>query len=94
MITMVHGRGIWKYIMPENVAGGPNEVIECIQRTLKAVEMEGGKLPPVLFFQADNCWREAKNTYVLAYFAWLVERGVFVEIISELPPSWTHSQRV
>ena len=61
MITMVHGRGIWKFIMPENISGGPNPIIECIQRTLKAVEGQDGKLPPILFFQADNCWRESKS---------------------------------
>jgi hypothetical protein len=57
MISIVHGRGVWEYIMPENVKGDPNAAIECLQRTLKAVELRDGRLPPILFFQVYNCFR-------------------------------------
>ena len=41
----------------------------------------------------DNCWRENKNTPVLAYLKWLVERGVFKRIeMSFLPVGHTHNE--
>lgn len=39
-----------------------------------------GKLPPVLFLQLDNCWRENKNWIMFSYLSWLVEIGVFAKI--------------
>ena len=36
-------------------------------------ERRGGSLPPVLFMQLDNCWRENKNTTMFGYAQWLVE---------------------
>ena len=36
-------------------------------------ERRGGSLPPVLFLQLDNCWRENKNTTMFGYVHWLVE---------------------
>ena len=33
----------------------------------------------VNWFSLDNCWRENKNRYVLAFLASLVELKVFVE---------------
>lgn len=36
-----------------------------------------GSLPPVLFVQLDNCWRENKNKTMFGYLSWLVETGVF-----------------
>ena len=39
----------------------------------------------------DNCFRENKNTFVIAYLCWLVERGVFDEVfLSFLPTGHTH----
>ena len=39
----------------------------------------------------DSCFRENKNTFVIAYLCWLVERGVFDEIfLSFLPTGHTH----
>jgi len=39
-----------------------------------------GKLPPVLYLQLDNCYRENKNVYVLSFLEWLVLRGIFVKV--------------
>jgi hypothetical protein len=91
MISIAHGTGVWEYIMPENVKGDANCSIECLQRTLKSVELRDGRLPPTLFFQVDNCFREAKNTYMLAYLSWLVERKVFKEVYISFHPSGQHS---
>ena len=37
-------------------------------------------LPPNLFIQADNCWRENKNRYVFAFLELLVAEQVFHEV--------------
>jgi hypothetical protein len=69
------------------------QVVECIQRTLTAVEARDGQLPKILFFQADNSFRESKNTYQVAYFAMLVERKVFdVIYLSFHPKGHTHNE--
>jgi len=47
---------------------------------LEAAKAKGGKLPPVLFLQLDNCWRENKNTTMFGYLSWLVEMGFFQKI--------------
>ena len=73
MVSMIHGKELFYYVCPENVSGDPNTAIECIQRSLKQYEADGTRLPRTFFFQADNCPRESKNTYQLAYFGWLVE---------------------
>ena len=92
---MVHGQPTpTTYHAPENVAHDPNLTIEVIQRTIKRLEAKrGGKLPRTLFLQLDNCTRENKNTAVMAYLSWLVERGVFDKIeVSFLPVGHTHNE--
>src|SRR3569623_2086145 len=75
------------YLLPLDVANGPDESIECLQRTLKKEEeRRGGKLPNTLFLQLDNCFRENKNTYMLGYLGWLIERGVFNRIYLNFHP--------
>ena len=39
-----------------------------------------GQLPPTLYLQMDNCWRENKNRYVLCFLALLVELGIFKKV--------------
>ena len=94
MISLVHGRDCFVYITPEaRVAGDPNLTIECLMRTLQSVEESDGYLPPVLYLQFDNCFRENKNAYVAAFLTWLVERKVFKEIyLSFLPVGHTHNE--
>jgi hypothetical protein len=93
MVSFLHGKLLTYYVLPENVAGDPNTAIECIQRTLKDHEKTFGRLPKTYYFQADNCPRESKNTYQLAYFAWLIERRVFDTIyLSFHPVGHTHNE--
>ena len=42
---------------------------------------EKGPLPHKLLLQMDNCVRENKNKFVMAFLAFLVERKIFVEVI-------------
>ena len=49
------------------------------ERFKQIVNQEGG-LPTRLFIQMDNCGRENKNQYVLAFLFLLVEFKVFDEV--------------
>ena len=35
---------------------------------------QNGRLPPVLYLQMDNCYRECKNRYIMAFCTFLVEK--------------------
>ena len=49
MIDIVHGFGVYMYLLPLDIANGPDESIECLQRTLKKEEIRrGGRLPSTL----------------------------------------------
>ena len=51
----------------------------------------GGKLPPVLCIQADNCGRENKNQYMFAFCTVLVGLRYFAEVyLSFLLVGHTH----
>ena len=92
-VCIVHGVGPQVYLSLEDIAGDPNWTVETLYRTLKAEEERRGEegLPRTMYLQLDNCFRENKNTYVIAYLCWLVERRVFDEIfLSFLPTGHTH----
>jgi len=93
-LSHVHGVGTWCFVTRDNVASDPNLTVECLQRTLMATEKVTGELPPVLYLQLDNCWRENKNNVMLNWCASLVERGLFpggIEI-GFLPVGHTHNE--
>ena len=83
---------VYTFVTQEDIRGDPNLTVECIQRILKKEERRrGGALPKELCLQLDNCWRENKNSYTLAYLASLVERGIFdVIYLSFLPVGHTN----
>lgn len=69
---------------------GSNHVIEALHRFLTRKRKEG-PLPPKLFVQLDNCSRENKNKYVLAYMELLVAYQVFDSVeCGFLPVGHTH----
>lgn len=79
------------YTMTENFETGANHVIECLHRYLNKRNDQAG-LPNRLTIQLDNCTRENKNRYMMAYLESLVSWGVFVEVqASFLPIGHTHS---
>ncbi|CAH1242494.1 Hypp6767 [Branchiostoma lanceolatum] len=50
-----------------------------------------GPLPPILYVQADNCFRENKNRFMLAFLDLLVHQGIFAEVqLSFLYVGHTH----
>ena len=92
-VAIVHGVGPSVYLACEDIAGDPNWTVETLYRTLKAEEERRGEagLPKTMYLQLDNCFRENKNTYLIAYLCWLIERRVFDEIfLSFLPTGHTH----
>ena len=83
------------YTISDKWAHGSNQTITLLQNVLLQCEersqREDGRLPPTLFLQADNCGRENKNQYFLAYLSWLVQKGIFKDIyLSFLPVGHTH----
>ena len=50
MISMVHGAAVYMYIMPDDVENGPDESIECLQRTLQHEEERRGHFTCHLVF--------------------------------------------
>lgn len=75
--VMVHGRGNYIYISNDRVHSDPNLTVHCVFRTLLQLPPP---LPPVLYLQADNCFRENKNKFVFAFLAMLVEAKVFTKV--------------
>ena len=93
-ICRIHGIETTCYTHRENIPGNPNLTIEILQRAMKIAEKRLGRLPDIFHVQFDNCWRENKNSYVLAYLADLVHRGLFPlgAHVSFLPRGHTHNE--
>ena len=57
------------------------------------MEKGRGKLAKTLYLQLDNCPRENKNSYLVAFCNWLVQRHVFDTIeLSFLQVGHTHNE--
>jgi hypothetical protein len=66
---------------------GSNTTLEVLMKILLNLS-EQQTLPEVLYLQGDNCWRENKNQQVLAFYAMLVESGLFRKVISLFVPKF------
>jgi hypothetical protein len=71
----------------------PNLIISQLYWYIhRQLQQKGGKHAPILWIQADNCFKENKNRWILGFFSWLINLGWFREImISYLPPGHSHS---
>ena len=58
---------------------GPMTTITTLLLTLVEISQKG-PLPRKMLLQMDNCVRENKNKFVMAFLALLVEKRVFVEV--------------
>ena len=76
---LVHGIGIFGYFDFLQWSHDTNLTLTCLLLTLVKV-CEGKPLPAKLLLQMDNCVRENKNKYVLAFLAYLVQMKIFVEV--------------
>lgn len=80
------------FTMTEEYETGANHIVEVVHRALQRKKEKFGKLPPTLFVQVDNCIRENKNRYLMAYFQLFVHLGVFKMVqVSFLPIGHTHA---
>jgi len=80
------------YTLTEEFETGANHIIEALHRTIQMKTLSYPSLPPVLYVQLDNCIRENKNSFLLAYLESLVSWGVFGEVhASFLPIGHTHT---
>lgn len=78
------------YTMTEEHQTGANHIVETLHRFLIR-KRATGPLPPKLFLQLDNCSRENKNRYVMAYLEFLVANSVFSCVEAGfLPVGHTH----
>ncbi|CAM9584489.1 unnamed protein product [Ectocarpus fasciculatus] len=78
--ALVSGRMCMFYTLGSNWESGANLTIEVLHKTLvKLVStlQPGQQLPRRLWLQMDNCSRENKNRFFLAYLHLLVHYGVF-----------------
>ncbi|MEI7578378.1 MAG: hypothetical protein WCK51_15930 [Armatimonadota bacterium] len=81
-ISIVHGVGVYTYLTPKCWASDPNLIVETLQRTLTHVAVRrGGSLPSTLHLRFDNCARENKNRFVIAYLADLLRRFIIKKVI-------------
>lgn len=79
------------FLLTEEFQTGGNHVIESIHRVIQQ-KYESGLFPKTLYVQLDNCTRENKNRFVLAYLEMMVSKGVFEEVYASfLPIGHTHS---
>lgn len=67
---------------------------ECLSafEVSKHVPFSAGNLPKVFYLQMDNCWRENKNHYVLAFLSDLVLK-VFLGVCVKLRQLYLQSHR-
>ncbi len=78
------------YTMTEEHKTGANHIIEVIHRFLND-RRNRGPLPRTFFVQVDNCTRENKNHYFMAYLQSLVALGIFDTVeVGFLPKGHTH----
>ncbi len=78
------------YSMTEEHKTGANHIVESIHRTLNDIAMVA-TLPPCLYIQADNCFRENKNRYLFAFVESMVAWKLFDEVeVAFLPKGHTH----
>ena len=51
-----------------------------LYKLMLEVKQDFGRLPAVLHLSMDNCWRENKNRFVLAFLAALVQQNILAEV--------------
>ena len=80
--AIVHGHGSEGFLDFLQYPHDPNLTINILLKILVGWfrDLATTSLPERLYIQLDNCGRENKNQFVLAFLALLVQQGVFVEV--------------
>ena len=80
------------FVNNDQFTQGSNKTISIVFEILVSVQTELKKLPRKLMIQSDNCGKDLKNQYVMAFYYLLVELDIFDEVlISHMPPGHTHN---
>ncbi|XP_071507098.1 uncharacterized protein [Diadema antillarum] len=86
---LVHGRTFYTFVSLED-GQDTNMVLNCLLDAL-CQESNGSILPPTLYIQLDNCYRENKNRYFIGFMGYLVATHIFDEVqLSFLMVGHTH----
>jgi hypothetical protein len=79
--VLAHGYGFYGGWCLPRYEGGSSLVCTTLLRVIQLIrDRREGSLPPVLLIQADNCGRENKNQFMVAFLGWLVWKGYFKEV--------------
>lgn len=79
------------FTMTDEHATGSNHIVEAIHRVVDEIS-KCGRLPRTLFLQLDNCTRENKNKFLMAYIEFLVHKKAFDTVeVGFLPVGHTHT---
>ena len=78
--TMSRGKDARAFITSQDLASDSNLTLNILMLTLEEHARRYGKLPDVIYLQFDNCWRENKNKYVLAFSYLLVALGLVKKV--------------
>jgi hypothetical protein len=85
-------RKIMSFLNSDQFPNDSNKTCEIIMKVLEYSQTKLGSLPKKLFIQTDNCSKDLKNQFVLAFYWTLVDRNVFEEIVvSHMPVGHTHN---
>ena len=76
--VMVHGFEYRSYLVKPTWKHDTNLTIHLLMKTLVRVLETTGRIPPILYLQMDNCWRENKNQYMMTFLSLLIKLKVFV----------------
>ena len=91
MGVLVHGYRSFGFTYLKNIKHGTNIVIECLHHVLVDYKKNRGYIPPIVYIQLDNTWKQNKNKFMIGYLACLVAWGVVRQVvISFLPVGHTH----
>ncbi len=80
--AIIHGHGSQGYLDFLQFPHDPNLTINVLLRLIigRFKALAEAPLPDKLYVQLDNCGRENKNQFVLAFLALLVQEGIFKEV--------------
>ena len=77
--VLVHGRRSYAFVDTQMWPHDSNLSMNILLAILvDQCKVDG--LPPTLFLQLDNCFRENKNQYVFGFLALLVQKKIFKEV--------------
>ena len=73
----VHAKQIFCCFNSFHIPHDPNSTLTVLLEVLKCFREN---LPSTLYWQLDNCWKENKNKFVLAFLSFIVEMKIFDKV--------------